>query len=165
MGLKKTRHDFLAEGKISSNEIFLWYKLANDIWKNVLRSHQAYTGYDVEDTTPGYGRDPITKDICLKAQGVLNDLFKRHLLSTQVEVVASPDGDLEFEWWTSIVGEGFSVGVSSEPWRGRRQAHFLYAGPFQTGQYRGIDSIDEVESNIRKILVEDSAWTMKIARS
>ena len=90
---------------------------------------------------------------------VLNDLFRRHLLSTQVEVVASPDGDLEFEWWTSTVGEGFSegfsVGVSSEPWRGRRQVHFLYAGPFQTGQYRGIDSIDEVESNIKKILVEE----------
>lgn len=151
MGLKTTS----SANTAGVDEASLWLQLANDIWKNVLRDHPDYTGYDLEDTTPGYGRDPITKDICLRAQELLNALFIKRLLntSTEIDVVASPDGDLEFEWWWSseIGGEGFSVGVTALSAGGYR----MYAGPFPIGNYRFIDSLDEVESAIKKIAMEE----------
>jgi len=143
LGLKKTSSTNTA----GADETSLWLQLTNDIWKNVLRSHPDYTGYDVEDTTPGYGRDPITKDICLKAQELLNALFMRHLLTSKLEVVASSDGDLEFEWRSSVFAEEFSVGITASSTDSCR----MYAGPLQSGSYRFIDSLDEVESCIKRM--------------
>lgn len=147
MGLKKTS----STNTVGVDEMSLWLQLANDIWKNVLRNHPDYTGYDVEDTTPGYGRYPTTKDICLRAQELLNALFMRHLLTTRLEVVASPDGDLEFKWRSSAFGEYFWVGITASS----TDSYRMYAGPFQLVTYSFIDSLDEVESYIKKIAMKE----------
>ena len=132
----------------SSVEINVWYALTNDIWKNVLRDHPAYTGYDIEDTTPGYGRDPITRDVCLRAQTLLNEAFKRHLLGiTEVSVVACPDGDLEFEWYSPTPGRELAVVVDSD-----KTSLKYIVGPFDDGRYRDFGLVDDVEPIVRKFI-------------
>jgi hypothetical protein len=88
------------------NQTSLWFKFTNRIWANVLRSHEMYTGYDVEDNSPGYERDAITKDTCLRAQDVLNSLFEERLLSECLNVFGDIDGGMTFEWYES---EDFSI--------------------------------------------------------
>ena len=127
------------------NQIQLWFKLTNLIWANVLKDHELYTGYDVEDTTPGYGRDPITKDTCLKAQDVLNKLFEEGLLSNCQTVIASPDGGIEFEWYAGI---DFSITIpdSKDP------SQDLIAGPFEGGHFKTIISVYDVRSQIKDVI-------------